>query len=227
MPSFVDIERETVPAWHELRVTRRGIAVDLHPLAFRNAVEVFGNGYFASQTHTIFSEEENKEYPLPPFINPTDSRTPWGFGGNAKPIRPNHSGWASFVVPWPVYDEPFDLLKLFHSSATLEAICLPLRYPEYRTDFQKPQLLVLSGISKDNWWYYAGGLEAKVSPPFRRWLATKGNAEFPRVEQVMYEAWMKIDWQKRHPKFFRREFHCTTGLNGVLRLGVPGSCACL
>lgn len=225
MSDILDIEQETVPSWYDLRVTRRGLAVDLHPQAFQHVVAIFGTGYFASQKHTVYSDGEKKDYPLPPFINPSGPAQAWGFGGNAKPLPPSRSGWVSFVVTLPQGQEPLDLAKWYQPSATLNAIFRAVRFPEFRTDFSKPQLVVISGLMTDARNVYAGAIEAAISPAMRRWLSQKPEGtKLPAAAQAMYQTWRRIEKERpEHPGWFRQEFDTSINGVGLLHLTVPGN----
>lgn len=225
MSGIVDIEREAVPAWYDLRMTRRGIAVDLHPQAFQHLVSLFGTGVFASQEHVVHSHWDQKDYPLPPFQNPTSPTGSWGFGGNVHPLRSRRSGWVAFVTTLPVQEKPLDLAKWYQPSASLNALFMALRYPEFRTDFDRPQLLVVSGVMAFARHTYAGAVEASISPALRQWLARdEERLEIPSAAQAMYQTWRGIDKEKpKYSRFFRERFQAETRSRGLLHLSVPGN----
>lgn len=203
---FSDVERERIPAWYDLRVNRYGIAVDLHPQAFNFLVERFANGFFESQEHRISSEYRPEGYPLPKFISPREPKKPWGFGGNAVPIPPSRKGWIAYAFQPPKYDRSGPSTEWYQPSATLAHLFMAIRFPEFRTDFDKPQLLVVTGLMAMETRFYAGALEASVSPALFPWMKQYWPARVGAVRLAMREMWNRIyDKDQRAQKIDRFE----------------------
>ncbi len=182
----IAIEREDLPAWHEIGSVENGLILNVHPDAFEYQSSVLSNS-------DILRIRSLSQLPNMPGYIPISADHPWGFGEVLVPAVSSREGWLSWQATFPrvARDETMreaNWPAVFALSASLNAFFMPLSLYDGKTDSKFFQLVDIDLMTDTG--LHGGSFSVNIARTLIPWIDLHDSGfEDPKLADIMKQAY--------------------------------------
>lgn len=206
--SYFDIEKKSLIAWYELRVSDKNLVVDVHPKAWK----------FFLKTLEKYPKilKGYKDLGISGFIAPKKSQT-WGFGEAVFWQKSRRESWISVECMLPMFPAEGEAYapvweRFISISATLKVLFeILLYFEEIIENYYSPQLLIISLMTVKSG-QHGGSLSAIFSKDICGFISKEieiygQTTMYPPIIKAMHTVFLHVE--SREPSFgkFQAEIH--------------------